>query len=107
VGQRRQDFLSKLTRRRLKWGFFRSIVDLQVAINRFVAETNHDPEPFVWTAPHNHRRRQTRVAEFLFFDCHRQHRIEIKAARIFKTKASAPPPTVSALHDTIGFSRTT
>jgi hypothetical protein len=25
-------------------------VDLQVAINRFVAETNADPKPFVWTA---------------------------------------------------------
>src|ERR1700680_2523123 len=24
--------------------------DLQVAINRFVAETNVDPKPFVWTA---------------------------------------------------------
>jgi hypothetical protein len=37
----------------LKRGVFRSIVDLQAAINRFVAETNHDPKPFVWTAdPH-------------------------------------------------------
>ena len=25
-------------------------VDLQLAINRFVAETNADPKPFVWTA---------------------------------------------------------
>jgi hypothetical protein len=39
-----------LTRRRLKRGVFRSVVDLQVAINRFVAETNADPKPFVWTA---------------------------------------------------------
>jgi hypothetical protein len=31
-------------------GVFRSVVDLQVAINRFVAETNADPKPFVWTA---------------------------------------------------------
>jgi hypothetical protein len=29
---------------------FRSVADLQAAINRFVAETNHDPKPFVWTA---------------------------------------------------------
>jgi hypothetical protein len=29
---------------------FRSIVELQVAINRFLAETNADPKPFVWTA---------------------------------------------------------
>ena len=29
---------------------FGSLVDLQAAINRFLAETNHDPKPFVWTA---------------------------------------------------------
>ena len=29
---------------------FRSVVDLQTAINRFIAETNDDPKPFVWTA---------------------------------------------------------
>ena len=34
-----EGFFSKLTRRRLKRGVFRSVVDLQVAINRFVAET--------------------------------------------------------------------
>ena len=28
----------------------RCVVDLQAAINRFVAETNHDPKPFTWTA---------------------------------------------------------
>ena len=32
---------------------FRSVVDLQVAINRFVAETNADPKLFVWTADPN------------------------------------------------------
>jgi hypothetical protein len=31
-------------------GVFRSVIDLQVAINRFVADTNLDPKPFVWTA---------------------------------------------------------
>ena len=25
-------------------------VDLQTAINRFIAKTNHAPKPFVWTA---------------------------------------------------------
>ena len=29
---------------------FSSAVELQEAINRFVAETNHDPKPFVRTA---------------------------------------------------------
>jgi transposase len=32
----------RLTRRRLKRGVFHSIVDLQAAINRFLAETNAD-----------------------------------------------------------------
>jgi transposase len=39
-----------LTRRRLKRGVFRSVVDLQAAINRYLDEANHDPKPFVWTA---------------------------------------------------------
>jgi hypothetical protein len=43
----------KLTRRRLKRGVFRSVIDLQAAIHRFIAETNGDPKPFVWTAEPN------------------------------------------------------
>jgi hypothetical protein len=34
----------------LKRGVFHSVVDLQAAINRFVAESNADPKPFAWTA---------------------------------------------------------
>ncbi len=45
-----EGFFAKLTRRRLKHGVFRSIVDLQAAINRFIAEHNEDPKPFVWRA---------------------------------------------------------
>jgi transposase len=45
-----EGFFAKLTRRRLKRGAFHSLVDLQAAINRFVAEQNADPRPFVWTA---------------------------------------------------------
>jgi transposase len=44
-----ESFFSALTRRRLKRGVFRSIVDLQAAINRYIAEYNDDPKPFVWT----------------------------------------------------------
>ena len=44
-----ETFFSALTRRRLKRGVFRSIVDLQAAINRYLAEHNRDPQPFVWT----------------------------------------------------------
>ena len=45
-----ETFFSRLTRRRLQRGIFRSVVDLQAAINRFVAEANRAPKPFVWTA---------------------------------------------------------
>ena len=45
-----EGFFAKLTRRRLKRGVFRSIVDLQAAINRLIDEANRDPKPFVWTA---------------------------------------------------------
>ena len=39
-----------MTRRRLRRGVFRSLVDLQAAINRYLAEHNADPRPFTWTA---------------------------------------------------------
>src|SRR5258707_4637122 len=45
-----ETLFSRLTRRRLKRGVFRSIVDLQAAINRFLRENNDNPKPFVWTA---------------------------------------------------------
>jgi transposase len=48
-----EGFFAKLTRRRLKRGIFRSVVDLQAAIHRFIAEANDDPKPFVWTAEPN------------------------------------------------------
>jgi transposase len=45
-----EGFFAKLTKRRLKRGVFRSLVELQAAINRFLNETNENPKPFVWTA---------------------------------------------------------
>jgi transposase len=45
-----EGFFAKLTRQRLKRGVFHSVVDLQAAINRYVAETNTRPKPFTWTA---------------------------------------------------------
>ena len=45
-----EGFFAKLAKRRLKRGVFRSIVDLQAAINRFVRQHNTEPKPFVWTA---------------------------------------------------------
>jgi transposase len=44
-----ETFFSALTRRRLRRGDFRSLVDLQGAINRYIAEHNDKPRPFVWT----------------------------------------------------------
>ena len=46
-----EGFFAKLTRRRLKYGVFHSIVDLQAAINRFIDEHNRtQAKPFAWTA---------------------------------------------------------
>ena len=45
-----EGFFAKLTRQRLKRGVFKGIVDLQTAINRYLAETNKNPKPFTWTA---------------------------------------------------------
>ena len=46
-----EGFFAKLTRRRLKHGVFRSVIDLQGAINRFVAEHNEEEaKPFIWRA---------------------------------------------------------
>ena len=44
-----ENFFSALTRKRLKRGVFRSIADLQAAINRYLREHNDDPKPFLWT----------------------------------------------------------
>ncbi len=45
-----EDFFAKHAKRRLERGVFRSVVDLQAAINRFVAEHNQsEAKPFRWT----------------------------------------------------------
>ena len=43
-------FVAILTKRRLKRGVFKGVVDLQAAINRFDADHNQQPRPFAWTA---------------------------------------------------------
>ncbi len=45
-----EGFFAKLTKRRLKRGVFRSVIELQAAINRFLEEHNRQPRPFTWTA---------------------------------------------------------
>src|SRR5881392_459382 len=44
-----ENFFSKMTRQRIRRGVFRSIADLQAAINTYLAEHNASPKPFVWT----------------------------------------------------------
>jgi len=44
-----EGYFAKLAKRRLKRGIFKSVAELEDAINRFIAETNGDPKPFVWT----------------------------------------------------------
>ena len=40
-----EGFFAKLTRHRLERGVFRSVVNLEVVINRLVAQTNAGPKP--------------------------------------------------------------
>src|SRR5918998_290268 len=44
-----EGFFAKLTSRRLRRGTFPSLVALQAAINRYLAEHNQAPRPFTWT----------------------------------------------------------
>jgi hypothetical protein len=48
-----ESFFATLTRRRLQRGVFRSLVDLQAAINRYLGEHNRKSKLFVWTADPN------------------------------------------------------
>src|SRR3712207_918201 len=45
-----ETFFATLTKRRLRRGVFRSIVDLPAGINRSIAKHNPKPKPFVGTA---------------------------------------------------------
>ena len=45
-----EGFFAKLTNRRLERGVFRSVTELEIAIERFISEANAEPKPFVWTA---------------------------------------------------------
>jgi hypothetical protein len=44
-----ETFLSKMTRQHIRRGVFRSIADLQTAINAYPAKHNASPKLFVWT----------------------------------------------------------
>ena len=49
-----EGFFAKLTKRRLKYGAFSSVADLQAAIQRFITEHNDtEAKPFTWRADPN------------------------------------------------------
>ena len=56
-------------KRRLPRGVFRSVVELQTAIKRFLTETNADPRPFPLDkgSRKDHRRREKRVPSVRFY----------------------------------------
>jgi len=41
---------AEITRQRIRRRVFRSVADLETAINAWIAERNAKPKPFVWTA---------------------------------------------------------
>jgi transposase len=45
-----ENFFSARTRQHIRRGGFHSVVDVQAAINRYLAEHNANAKPFVWTA---------------------------------------------------------
>jgi transposase len=46
-----EGFFSAITRRRIRRGVFKSVLDLQDAIARYIREHNRTAKPFVWTKP--------------------------------------------------------
>ena len=44
-----ENFFSKMTAKRFRCGVFRSIADLQAAINAYLAKHDANPEPLIWT----------------------------------------------------------
>ena len=46
-----EGFFSAVTRRRIRRGVFKSVLDLQDAIARYIREHNRTAKPFVWTKP--------------------------------------------------------
>ncbi|MFN6955080.1 MAG: transposase, partial [Acetobacteraceae bacterium] len=46
-----EGLFATLTKRRLKRGVFRSVIELNQAIRAYLDAHNADPKPFRWTAP--------------------------------------------------------
>ena len=43
-------FFAEITRKRIRRGVFRSVAELQTAIDDYLDHHNAKPKPFVWTA---------------------------------------------------------
>ena len=43
-------FFRDLTVNRLRRGVFRDVIELVEAIDAYIAQHNHQPKPFIWTA---------------------------------------------------------
>jgi transposase len=43
-------FFAEITTRRIRRGVFKSVGELETAINEYIARRNEDPRPFTWTA---------------------------------------------------------
>ena len=43
-------FFRDITDKRIRQGVFKSVPDLEVAINEYIAAHNDAPKPFIWTA---------------------------------------------------------
>ena len=43
-------FFRDITDKRIRTGVFKSVPELEAAINEYIATHNADPKPFIWTA---------------------------------------------------------
>ncbi|RWB57139.1 MAG: hypothetical protein EOQ47_11175 [Mesorhizobium sp.] len=66
LAQAVEGFFAKLTKRRLERGSSDSPVVLQAAIKHFLAETNDNPRPFIWSADPKKIIRQARAPSVRF-----------------------------------------
>jgi len=82
-----EGFFAKLTKRRLRRGVFGSLVELQAAINRFLAETNRDPKPFVWTAKPEHILEKVRRGNQALDAVHSHVPFQQLEARVFVSRS--------------------
>jgi transposase len=86
-----ENFFSTLTRKRIRRGSFHSIVDLQAAINRYLAEHNAAPRPFIWKASAASilASRQTRTVR-MSQSTSRTQRVPIMGIHLLSMLASSP-----------------